>query len=226
MDALTLSRAYEIAHGMETAQRQASELQASTKVAITVNRVHWSNQRTPKTAETAPCYRCGKSNHAPEVCYYRHQKCHNCKKVGHIARMCKQAKFQRTDFVDDTKSGEDSTESPGEELPLMHIHTIQPKVHKKGALLVDINLDGKPLSMEVAGASVSLISEATWRKLSPNQRLKPSSVRLRTYTGQEIKILAQVDIPVEHRAQKVQLPLVVFEGRGPSLFERNWLEKI
>ena len=34
MDALTLSRAYEITHGMETAQRQASELQASTKVAI------------------------------------------------------------------------------------------------------------------------------------------------------------------------------------------------
>ena len=32
MDALTLSRAYEITHGMETAQRQASELQASTKV--------------------------------------------------------------------------------------------------------------------------------------------------------------------------------------------------
>ena len=160
MDALTLSRAYEIAHGMETAQRQASELQASTKVEITVNRVHWSNQRTPKTAETAPCYRYGKSNHVPEVCYYRRQKCHNCKKVGHIARMCKQAKPQRTGFVDDPKSGEDSTESPGEELPLMHIHTIQPKVHKKGALLVDINLDGKPLSMEVdTGASVSLISE-------------------------------------------------------------------
>ena len=90
--------------------------------------------------------------------------------------------------MDDPKSGEDSTESPGEELPLMHIHTIQPKVHKKGALLVDINLDGKPLSMEVdTGASVSLISEATWRKLSPNRRLKPSSVRLRTYTGQEIQ---------------------------------------
>ena len=129
--------------------------------------------------------------------------------------------------MDDPKSGEDSTESPGEELPLMHIHTIQPKVHKKGALLVDINLDGKPLSMEVdTGASVSLISEATWRKLSPNRRLKPSSVWLRTYTGQEIKILGQVDIPVEHRAQKVQLPLVVVEGRGPSLFGRNWLEKI
>ena len=54
MDALTLSRAYEIAHCMETAQRQASELQASTKVAITVNHVHRSNQRIPKTAETAP----------------------------------------------------------------------------------------------------------------------------------------------------------------------------
>ena len=45
--------------------------------------------------------------------------------------MCKQAKRQRTDG--DPKSGEDSTESPGEELPLMHIHTIQPKVHRKGA---------------------------------------------------------------------------------------------
>ena len=102
-------KAYEISHGMETAQRQASELQAGTKSSQTINRVQQQRQgtqrsKTIKPTDSSPCYRCGRSNHLPEVCFCRRQKCRNCKNMGHLARMCMQAKPQQTYLVEDSES--------------------------------------------------------------------------------------------------------------------------
>ena len=83
MEGLTLAKAYETAQGMETADLHASELQASTKPRPL--KVHAVNDKNPPAAHarnrtskappsressTAPCYRCGKANHSPDMCYY------------------------------------------------------------------------------------------------------------------------------------------------------------
>ena len=39
-------------------------------------------------------------------------------------------------------------------------------------------------------------------------------------------ILGSADVTVEYGEQQVMLPLVVVKGGGPSLFGRNWLEKV
>ena len=39
-------------------------------------------------------------------------------------------------------------------------------------------------------------------------------------------ILGSTDVTVEYGEQQVMLPLVVVKGGGPSLFGRNWLEKV
>lgn len=36
------------------------------------------------------CYRCGNSNHKPANCPVKGLHCHNCGKVGHMKRVCKQ----------------------------------------------------------------------------------------------------------------------------------------
>ena len=52
---------------------------------------------------------------------------------------------------------------------------------------VDLLIDGKPLSMEVdTGASLSLISEATFRVHFPRGSLKPSRARLVTYSKENL----------------------------------------
>ena len=83
---LTLATAYEISQSMEAARRQAGELRSSSYpqdlkyVAV------------PQAGGKWPCFRCGKTNHSPEKCYYKDQKCRACGKRGHIAKMCRQGR--------------------------------------------------------------------------------------------------------------------------------------
>lgn len=76
------------------------------------------------------------------------------------------------------------------------------------------------------GATVSLVSEQTWLSLFPGSSLKPSRNQLRTYLGETISVLGQLDVVVSYDRQEARLPLVVVKGTGPSLFGRNWLEAI
>ena len=85
---LTPQRAYEIAHSMETANRQASELQASTKMAVVAKDIQRVAPLKPGNADP-PCYRCGKTGQSLDKCFFKSQKCRACGNRGHIAKMCK-----------------------------------------------------------------------------------------------------------------------------------------
>ena len=76
---LSLKKAFEIAQGMETASKQASELQASSRISPMVQHI---------VAQQHPCFRCGRKGHSSEDCYFRQQTCRKCGKTGHIAKMC------------------------------------------------------------------------------------------------------------------------------------------
>ena len=86
------------------------------------------------------------------------------------------------------------------------------------------------LQMEVdTGASVSLISEETWKKSLTEQvaPLKSTGIKLRTYTGDNMKVKGEIQVKVDiPDGQQLQLPLVVVEGKGPSLLGRDWLRQM
>ena len=83
------------------------------------------------------------------------------------------------------------------------------------------------LEMEIdTGASVSVISEATYRRLGDADHAPPirnSTVTLRTYTGEDIKVVGAVQVEVEHQGERKELPLIVVHGDGHSLLGRDWL---
>ena len=84
--------------------------------------------------------------------------------------------------------------------------------------------------MEIdTGASVTLVSEATFDTLKTSTTippLEPASIKLRTYTGEEIRTLGTIPVTVEKDGQKVTLPLLVVAGTGPNLIGRNWLAEL
>ena len=75
------------------------------------------------------------------------------------------------------------------------------------------------------GASLSLISEATYRNMwqSNPPQLQPTEKVLSTYTGESLEVLGSLSVLVEYGKQKPQLELLVIAGSKPSLLGRDWL---
>jgi len=158
---LTFTGAIDIAHGMESAAYHAKALQGGAQS----KEVHKLNQHSVR-GEVKQCYKCGQSSHRPTQCSYKSAKCHNCGKLGHLKKMCRQGQHppskQRSDGKDATKKRigtvRETSTSDSEGL-----YTISDKSLIK-PFTVDVKLNGKPLSMELdTGATVSLISQNTFK---------------------------------------------------------------
>ena len=82
------------------------------------------------------------------------------------------------------------------------------------------------MSFEVdTGATVTVMSEDTFRRLFPHLSLKKTQLTLKTYTGEPMDILGETVVQVCYQEQKPQeLTLVVVRGDGPTLLGRNWLK--
>ncbi|CAG2229284.1 unnamed protein product [Mytilus edulis] len=89
---LTFEKALEIATAMETAEKNAQDIQASGTNGTfqkQINKVSKSYTRNNSgNSKQGDCYRCG-GNHLAAECRFKDAKCHSCKKKGHIAKKCR-----------------------------------------------------------------------------------------------------------------------------------------
>ena len=149
---------------------------------------------------------------------------------GHIARVCKGRPHQQeanppreqVEYV-----GADADSADSDDDPVAFRVNVVIKDSSSRIMLEPI-VAGVRLPMELdTGASVSIVSQETVRKLSPHVKVNRSDVILRTYSGERLRVLGEISAVVEYDGQpKQQLPLIVVEGQGPTLFGRNWLAKI
>ena len=180
-----------------------------------------------------PCYHCGKSNHTATQFKFREATCHKCLKKGHIASVCKSGQTNpnnkgrrpnarqrdRTQWIDCDVNPEQDEDN---DLPICRVSN--PSSYP---ITVELQVNKKNLLMEVdMGASVSVISMKTYKKLFPNISLNASTVRLKTYAGEPMPVAGEIDVKVQYGSQVCTLSLTVVEGSGPSLFGRDWLHHL
>ena len=93
---------------------------------------------------------------------------------------------------------------------------------------MSVQVNSQDLTMELdTGAAVSVISEKTFNRLLPTAKLHPTSLLLRTYTGQPLTVVGQLkDIEVTNGACTHSLSLIVVAGDGPSVFSWDWFKEI
>jgi len=92
---------------------------------------------------------------------------------------------------------------------------------------VNVNVDQENVQFTVdTAASVSVIGENTYQKYFKDKSLQKSSVKLRSYGGQEIPVIGQMMVDVDYEGQRAQLPLIVAKGPKVSLLGRNWMKYI
>ena len=89
-------------------------------------------------------------------------------------------------------------------------------------------MNGKSLEMELdTGAAVSIMTEEIVDKKFPGATVHPSTVLLKTYTGEILNVVGELPVEVQYGDQgSLSLSLVVVTGRGTRVFGRNWLRAI
>ena len=238
---LTFVKAVDLAQAYESAAKHAKALQTVPQEGAVHAATHKSSPLPTATAHVKTCYRCG-GNHHPSGCRFRDANCNYCGKKGHIAKVCR-SRLQETPKSSRPQHPSRKPRRPSQQahrleekapLSLRHepeIYTLFTLKSKKVApFITTVEVDGSDLDMEVdTGASLSLISEDTYSShwsAGAAPVLTPSSISVRTYSGEELKVLGSLMVDVRYKEQKCHLPLVVIQGHGPNLLGRDWLNKL
>ena len=154
-----------------------------------------------------PCYRCGKANHLPAKCRFMGAMCQNCGKVGHIAAVCQSGKRTNSQnqqkntaarFPPNPRTHYVETDQISNFTDELHLFAIGSSA-KPQPIKCEALIEGKPITMEVnTGAEVSLISEGTCESLFPLMQPAQSNVILKTYTGEVIPVVCELQVNVQY----------------------------
>ncbi|XP_072171469.1 uncharacterized protein [Diadema setosum] len=235
---LDLTKAVDIATSVEMAERNVCDLQSTqaprgngaTNKVFKQQAGHKKNKTGAQHRNS--CYRCGQG-HEKGKCKAVDATCHNCGKRGHFAKVCRsktnsgQRTEVQTQFLAEISAEQSTPPRDNMEELEYFMHKAQASPKKEAPMLLELGISHNNTVMEIdTGATLSIVSEATYRAWKHQPQLSQSDVVLRTYTGDKIPVVGACKVNVRHDAQVLELPLLVVEGDGPNLLGRNWLARL
>ncbi|MGH0157174.1 UNVERIFIED_CONTAM: hypothetical protein FKN15_033151 [Acipenser sinensis] len=236
---LTFKRAIELAVSMETAARDATELQTGVKAAANVHKMSKAvkkDQIKETISQAHTCYRCGRGSHIASECRFKDETCRKCNKRGHIQRVCRAWKnkdnveaSQRVTYGKKSRSvhAVEDTSGSESESGLASLEICNINGGDKNAIWLTPEINGKPVKMELdTGSAVSVMSQLKWKKHFKDIKLHKTTLSLKTYTGERINPLGVTPVTVSYNNQECVLDLYVVQKGGPALWGRDWLRKL
>ncbi|KAL1475822.1 hypothetical protein MTO96_036997 [Rhipicephalus appendiculatus] len=187
--------------------------------------------------EHLSCYRCGDAHYATE-CPPVRKTCSHYKKLGHLARMCQSrdaGRNRRTSMhelkkknankkvpvhaVDDphhnvTQSVQRSSHSSSDEETVYNMWKLDPRSSASAPkpLTAQLEVQGCLFRMELdAGASVSIIGKATWRRQFPSLPREQCNVQLRSYCGDVKPMTSKVTVSAKYNDHIQVFPFLIAE---------------
>ncbi|XP_048579360.1 uncharacterized protein K02A2.6 [Nematostella vectensis] len=171
------------------------------------------------------CMSCGKNTHARRDCKFYNAICRICNKRGHISDICMSSINRKKSTPSKTKPThcveQEISEGEEDEIQCLHIFkcdTTSPPI------LVQVNIEGSPVSMELdTGSSVSIIPRNVYESTCKHLELKPAKVKLRTYGNEIIVPMGVVNANISYNDQCCEAKMYVVDGPRVALFGRSWL---
>ena len=183
------------------------------------NIINQYNQKSPlptfPKSFHAACYSCGSPDHSRAQCKYRNVICSRCKRPGHIARVCKKDNMQNNSV--EQKLDSDEVFLAEELYTLFDVNSLF-----TSEIYVPLVIENEECFMQLdTGCALSQDPKNFYDQFLSHIPLKPTAVKLSTYTGEKIQPLGQATVKVSYAGIQHSLPLLVVpHGSGP-LFGRN-----
>ena len=169
-----------------------------------VNKVDNRNKPDQKFKNKSNCASCGSNEHDRSNCRFRKVICHNCKKEGHIAKVCR---------------SKDTNKEMVNSLFVMAVnhHTNDQPIE------IRLQLDGTPIVLQMdTGSPITLVTEQAWCNMG-KPVLKPVQLQLNSFTGHRIQLKGQLMVNVEYQNQSIQQIVYVVSGFGNNILGRDWI---
>ncbi|XP_032067723.1 uncharacterized protein K02A2.6-like [Thamnophis elegans] len=103
-------------------------------------------------------------------------------------------------------------------------HQLQKKIQ------LTVTVEGKPCEMELdTGSATSIVSWSTIKSLLPQlskRQLQDCNLTLRDYQGNLIPVIGTRKVRVQFKGFDGRLPLIIVEGRLPSLLGLDWFQSL
>ena len=245
---LDFSNAVRICLALETSAKDAHLLSSNGERAEAVQAV-----RAGSSGMSAGrvCWRCSGANHSADVCRFRNSKCYNCSGMGHVSKACPKprrrpagrgrlpvvhggSRQRVTNAVDASDQVDWDSWVEDEADPVQQVASGGPEppnnINQVSSppLRCNVRFQRTQVGMEIdTGSCNTLIGEDTYRSLLIRPKLRPSGIRLRTYTGDNIPVLGEFRTSVSYKNQSHdKLKVVVVQGSRTNLLGRDWLKQI
>ncbi|GAA47611.1 protein TSPEAR-like [Clonorchis sinensis] len=150
---------------------------------------------------------------AVKDCRHTQTVCNRCKKRGHLAKVCRSAPAFETNAAV-------TNQVTRSEVPEYVLHAAAPTNRVQPPYQVELQVNSAPMVFELdTGSAVTLCSEKSWQdNLGPTvkDKLQQAPVRLRTYTGEEVKLLGTKNVNVSYKGVTVNETIYIAEGNGQT----------
>lgn len=177
------------------------------------------DQAREKSGRLYACHGCA-GQHRREECPFKDSECYKCKKIGHIARVCRAENSQGIGQLVDT-------EMPVEEIDKIQYFKKVNEISSGNSVdrkTISVLIDGQSVKMEIyTGAPTGLISDEVLRKIKPNCVLRKPDRHIVSFTHHVLECLGFIPVQATVGSTSKQLNLYVVKGKYDSLVGRDWL---
>ncbi|KAJ8716473.1 hypothetical protein PYW07_003100 [Mythimna separata] len=210
---LTLAKAIDLAESVRCARQASSQ---AAPGASNADAASHADADAVFNIKKEKCSVCGFNNHKSNQCRFKNYKCKKCNTKGHLRKMCpngEKIKYVDEGTVDD--AGGDDGEF------FYNIRCIKGK-----PMTERVMISGLALEFEIdSGSAVSVISENTYKSYFKELPLSVTNKKLFSYTGENIKTLGIVLLPISYNGRTEVLNVYVVHAGGPPLLGRDFIRE-
>lgn len=159
-------------------------------------------------ASTFNCKRCG-TEHASRQCPAFGKQCKNCNKLNHFAKMCRSKSVHAVDDDDDDASQHAS----------LFVGAVHAETHSQtDEWTVELQLDRKSVKFKLdTGAQANVIPYSLVQRQGKKHMIKPTNVKLSTYTGNKIAVKGKCNWKVKYKKKSFVLEFIVVKSEAKPI---------